>query len=79
MELVKTGRLPLTEKNIKIIKKEANLSNKKIINSYSKNAGLVLIGIREEMVKHDKELVFTGYDEIADTLFVHSKEEKSIE
>ena len=78
-ELVHSGRLPITSKNINIIIQEPNVSAQKIINKNSENAGLTFIGIREEMVKHNKEKVFLGYDNIGTILFIHSKEQKAIE
>jgi amino acid transporter len=78
-ELVNSGRLPITAKNIKIIAQEPNISKKAIINQYSEKAGLTLIGIREELLKHEKENLFKGYDTIGTTLFVHSKNQKKIE
>jgi hypothetical protein len=78
-ELVNSGRLPITSKNIKIIKQEPDISSKSIINSYSEKAGLILIGIREELVKHEKEKLFEGYNLTGTTLFVHSKYQKEIE
>ena len=78
-ELVNSGRLPITAKNIKINEKEPNISRKAIINEYSEKAGLTLIGIREELVKHEKEKLFEGYNTTGTTLFVHSKNQKDIE
>ncbi len=78
-ELVNSGRLPITPKNIKIIKQEPNIPKKTIINKYSEKAGLTLIGIREELLKHEKEKLFAGYDMIGTILFVHSKNQKDIE
>jgi len=78
-EVVKAGRLPITEKNVKIIVKEQDISNKSIISQYSENAGLILIGLREEMVKHQKEQVFEGYEKLGTILFVHSKDQKIID
>lgn len=78
-ELVKEGRLPITEKNIKMIIQQPGLSTKSIINEHSANAGLTLIGIREELIKHEKEKLFEGYDEIGTTLFIHSKYQKEID
>lgn len=78
-DLVNSGRLPITAKSIKIIKQKHDTSIKSIINQYSENAGLTLIGIREEMVKHEKEKLFEGYDKQGTTLFVHSKNQKTIE
>ncbi|WP_346859342.1 amino acid permease [uncultured Draconibacterium sp.] len=77
--LVLSGRLPITEKNIKIILKKEGLSSKSIIANKSLNAGLTLIGLREEMLKHEKEELFKGYEELGTILFVHSKNQKSIE
>ncbi|MCL3781493.1 amino acid permease [Prolixibacteraceae bacterium JC049] len=77
-ELVKKGRIPITDKNIEIIKQEPTVSPKKLINEKSKNAGLVLIGMRQEMIKHQKEEVFEGYDDIGTTLFVFSSGQKEI-
>ena len=78
-DLVNSGRLPITAKNIKIIKQKPDISIKTIINQYSENAGLTLIGIREEMVKHEKEKLFEGYERQGTTLFVYSKNQKTIE
>lgn len=78
-ELVNSGRLPITAKNIKIIAQEPNASRKAIINEYSEKAGLTLIGLREELLKHEKEKLFEGFDMMGTILFVHSKNEKVIE
>lgn len=78
-ELLKSGRLPITSKNIKIIVQEQDVSTKSLVNKHSEDAGLTMIGIREEMIQHQKEKVFTGYDNLGTTLFVHSKEHKAIE
>ena len=77
-ELVHSGRLPITEKNIQMIIQEPDVSTKSIISQNSANAGLTLIGIREELVKHEKQKLFEGYDDIGTTLFVHSKNQKEI-
>ncbi|MBT6766374.1 MAG: amino acid permease, partial [Prolixibacteraceae bacterium] len=78
-ELVNSGRLPITAKNIKIIIQEPDISIKSLINKRSENAGLTLIGIREEMVKHHKGKLFVGYGHLGTTLFVHSKKQKKID
>ncbi|MBI9068697.1 MAG: amino acid permease [Salinivirgaceae bacterium] len=78
-ELVIGGRLPITPKNIGFIVQKDEVSAKTIINEHSKEAGLTLIGFREETLKHDKELVFKGYDEIGSILFVNCHHQKTIE
>ena len=78
-ELVNSGRLPITEKNIEIIIQEPDVSPKSLINSHSYDAALTIIGIRDEAVKHDKEKVFLGYDKLGTTLFIHSHNQKVID
>ena len=78
-ELVLSGRLPITAKNIRLLVQPPNVSSKAIINQHSGNSGITLIGIRGELVKREKEKLFEGYDELGTILFVHSKEQKSME
>ncbi len=78
-ELVLKGRLPISEKNIEIIPAEMDVSPKTQINKHSKDAGLTLIGFREESLKHEKEQLFEGFDELGNILFIHSHSEKDIE
>jgi len=78
-ELVTSGRLPITAKNIKLIVQDPNVSTKAIINKNSVNAGLTLIGLREELLKKEKEKLFDGYGDVGTVLFVHSKDQKPIE
>jgi len=78
-ELIQSGRLPITFKNIEIVVQEENVSSKKIINSYSSGAALTILGFREETINHNKESMFTGYDELGNILFVNSCDQKIIE
>lgn len=78
-ELISSGRLPITEKNIEIIKLDHKVSPKNLINEKSKNAGLTLIGLRQELLNHQKSKYFEGYDEIGTVLFVCSHGHKEIE
>lgn len=78
LELVKTGRIPITEKNIQIIKKDENVSSKLLINEHSAEAGLTIIGFRAEHIRHFGPELFSGYDAIGDVLFVNSHRQKEI-
>lgn len=78
-ELVQTGRLPITAKNIEIITETENVNIKSLINQLSSDAGLVILGFREEQIKHDGERVFQGYDDLGTVLFVNSNNQKAIE
>jgi len=76
--LVQDGRLPITLSNIEILPVEENIATKSLINKHSTDAGLTIVGFREEQLKHTETEVFMGYDEIGDILFVNSQEEKVI-
>ncbi|MBU2494093.1 MAG: amino acid permease [Bacteroidetes bacterium] len=77
-ELVLSGRLPITQKNIEIIVKKDDISFKSLVNKYSQDAGLTIIGFKEEQLKHEGESFFEGYDDIGDLLFVDASDIKKI-
>ena len=77
IELIHKGHLPISPNNIELIKVDENISYKSQINSRSGEAGLTVVGFREEQLKYDNDL-FTGYDEIGDILFVNATGEKKI-
>lgn len=77
-ELVRSGRLPITHLNIEILPQRDEISPKKIINSHSADAGLTIIGFREERLKHSGVKTFEGYNNIGNILFINSNNEKSI-
>jgi amino acid transporter len=78
-ELVNNARLPITMNNIKIVIQDPEVSSKSLINDRSQDAGLTLIGIREERVKRYRDEIFKGYDMLGTVLFVYSKFEKNID
>lgn len=78
-ELVVSGRLPITPKNIEIIVQKEDVSPKSIINEYSADAGLTIIGFRDEKLNREEDIVFSGYDEIGNILFIHSHDKKVID
>lgn len=73
-ELLNIGRLPITKNNIEWIREEPHISFKSLVNERSKNAGLTLIGFGVEQAKHDGKELFLGYDQIGQTLFIHSNQ-----
>ena len=78
-DLVQSGRLHITEKNIEVLIQHPDVNPKTMINERSKSAGLTLIGLREETLRHQKEEYFNGYEELGTTLFVYSNGMKKIE
>jgi len=77
-QLIETGKLPISPKNIQVIPRSDNKDVKAIINQKSRDADLTIIGIRDEVVKHEGIKVFEGYDSIGNTMFVNAAEQKNI-
>ena len=77
-ELVRTGRLPITSKNIQVLGEMGNQDTRGMINEHSAHAGLTIIGFHSEMLKHDGARIFQGYDEVGTILFVNSHSQKEI-
>jgi amino acid transporter len=78
-ELVRTGRLPITSKNIQVIARAPDRNIRELIAEHSSLAGLTIIGFRSELLKHEGSKVFQGYDEMGDLLFVNSHSQKEID
>ncbi|MDD4639195.1 MAG: hypothetical protein PHT63_05505, partial [Bacteroidales bacterium] len=58
---------------------EEGTFNKSVVNKYSADAGLTIIGLRGESLKYLGTEIFSGYDDIGDILFVNSYKTKEIE
>ena len=77
-EIVRTGRLPITEKNILIINEEPGTNLRSLINEKSSSAALTLIGFSSQGLKNRGENILGGYDDIGTILFVNSHDHKEI-
>lgn len=78
IKVVKNGRLPISLKNIEFIQLDEESNPRDIINAKSARAGLTMIGLLNEQLKHEGEKVFQGYDKLGDVLFVNARQEKPI-
>ena len=77
LELVRTGRLPISPSNIEMIHYEKE-NRKSVISCHSEDADLTLIGFRNEMLKGSFEF-FEGYPDLGNILFVSANKAKDIE
>jgi solute carrier family 12 sodium/potassium/chloride transporter 2 len=79
IELTSSGRLPISANNIRVIPIEEGHDRKALINEYSSEADLTLIGFHESLLKisNGTEL-FEGYDSIGNILFVNTLTSKFI-
>ena len=78
MNLIKSGRLPISAHNIELLEKKEEISVKEIINEKSKNADLTIVGFRSEALKQLGISMFEGYNGVGDILFVNTTSEKEI-
>ncbi|MGB5435684.1 MAG: hypothetical protein WBM98_07325 [Maribacter sp.] len=78
-ELTTSGRLPISANNINVLPIEAGIKRKDLINQYSADADLTLIGFHGSMMKSEKAIeLFEGYDNIGNILFVNTLTSKFI-
>jgi len=78
LEMIKSGRLPISAKNIEIIPLRHDSHPKDVINKKSRDADLTIVGFRQEILKHDGKEMFKGYEGVGNVLFVNAQKEKDI-
>ena len=76
--LIQTGQLPISPKNVEFIPRKEAVEIRKIVNEKSIDADLTIIGFNDELLKHQGAKVFEGYDQVGNTVFVNAGEQKSI-
>jgi amino acid transporter len=78
-ELIATGRLPITLTNVEIITPHENQTIGEVVTEYSQNAGLTIIGFKDDTVKQGDTGYFTEFNNIGgDILFVNALQSKEI-
>ena len=78
LDLIKSGRLPISPSNVELIPAESETNQKAIISKKSVDADLTIIGFRSEMIKAEGIKIFSDYEDIGNILFVSSTKEKEI-
>jgi amino acid transporter len=78
LELIQTGRLPISQRNVEILRPDEKTDIHNLISEHSAEAALTIIGIHSDQVRHDGEKVFMGYEGIGDTLFVNARIKQEI-
>jgi hypothetical protein len=74
LELIQVGRLPISERNIEILKPNGRTDIKTLVNEHSAEAALTIVGFTADQLRHDGEKVFLGYDKTGDMLFISARE-----
>ena len=79
IQLASTGRLPISSNNIYVLPLDENKNKTELINEYSADADLTLIGFHESVVKSENPIkLFQGYDKLGNILFVNTLKTKLI-
>ncbi|MEB8327937.1 amino acid permease [Flavobacteriaceae bacterium KMM 6897] len=79
IQLTSSGRLPISAKNIRVIATDEGVDRKELVNEFSVDADLTLLGFHEGMIKSDKGIeMFEGYDKVGNILFVNTLTSKFI-
>jgi len=76
LELIKTGRLPISPSNVAMVSYEEG-NRKKVIARYSADADLTLTGFTPEMLDNTREFS-EGYENLGNILFVGANRAKAI-
>ncbi len=77
-DLIETGQLPISRNNIDVLCRRDESDSKSVIARKSGEADLVILGFRDEALKHMGTSYFDGYDDIGNVLFVNASEEVKI-
>lgn len=78
MRLTETGRLPISANNIKIVIPEEGLTRKGMVNKYSVDADLTIIGFHNSLLDSKGASIFEGFDDIGTILFMSTLKKKNI-
>lgn len=73
-DLIETGQLPISRNNIEVICRQDDTDSREVIATKSGDADLVILGFRDEALKHMKGQIFEDYDRIGNVLFVNATE-----
>jgi hypothetical protein len=77
-QLVRSGRLSISAKNVEFISSKEGKSRREILSERSRDANLVIVGFLGEALRRRKEELFTGYEGVGNVLFVNTKKEIEI-
>jgi solute carrier family 12 sodium/potassium/chloride transporter 2 len=75
LNLVQSGRLPLSAQNVHLIGQQDGTSHRATIRERSRDADLTIVGFVGKMLKQKKAEMFTGYDGIGNVLFINTTKE----
>lgn len=78
-DMIKTGRLPISEKNLRIIPTTDQVDFEQLVANRSAGADLVIFGFTEERIAEKGVELFQRHQNLHDLLFVSAKQQIAIE
>jgi amino acid transporter len=79
MELIKSGRVPISPKNVQFIRQADSNNFKDVINERSKDADLTVLGFNDRDIQDKSSNFFDAYEQIGNALFVNAQRHLNIE
>lgn len=76
--LIAEGRLPISERAVRIRTYENEEDIGDIVHRYSRRADLTMVGFTQEQIEASGSEIFTRYDKLQDTLFVQANQDLMI-
>ncbi len=76
--LIQAGQLPISPNNIEFIERTHDTNTHEIIAQKSQDADLTIVGFRTETVDRKGKVIFEGYENIGNILFVNTAGQKEI-
>lgn len=78
-EMIQTGRIPISEKNVQIIPTDERVNFDRLVESHSSKADLVIFGFTDERLREKGSELFLRHSTIMDALFVSAQQRILIE
>jgi len=78
-EMIDAGRLPMTEKNLRIIGTDDQVDFNRLVEQRSSGADLVIVGFTEERLREKGADMFLRHPALRDVLWVEAQQELLIE
>jgi len=78
MDLIKSGRLPISKSNIALIPQNPDENVEEIVNRYSVDADFTIIGFNSDLIESEGVDMFRGYDDLSNILYVSAHKKKEI-
>ncbi|GAB4294536.1 MAG: Na-K-Cl cotransporter [Marinilabiliales bacterium] len=78
LQLIKSGRLPISPSNVEILSYDENKMGQELISEHSADADLTIMGFQNHHIHEPNSKLFIDYKDIGNILFVNSNKIKEI-